>query len=103
LVLRDAAKLDNLSGPEDEFLAERSKIPRNWSFAVQSARDSVNDLFSMSGGSSIYNTSAVQRCWRDVNSSAQHVAFGWESTMLKYGKVVAGLETDDFSLPASKG
>jgi alkylation response protein AidB-like acyl-CoA dehydrogenase len=102
LVLRDAAKLDKLIGPDDEFLAERAKIPRNWSFAVQSARDSVNDLFSMAGGSSIYNTSAIQRCWRDVNSSAQHIAFGWDSAMTKYGKVVAGLDTDDFSIPPSK-
>lgn len=90
LVLSSARKLDGITDPAALTSAQRAEFPRDWAFAVQTARQAVNELFEVSGGSSIYNHSDIQRAWRDANSGAQHVAFGWDKAMVNFGRTLAG-------------
>ncbi len=73
-----------------------ARIPRDWAYAAQKARYAVNALFEAAGGSGIYNSSELQRIWRDVNSAAQHFAFTWDSAMTSYGRAVIGLQPSKF-------
>ncbi len=98
LVLADATMVDSAKEPSDVSPLERARIPRDWAYAAQKARYAVTRLFEASGGGSIYDDSAFQRIWRDVNSAAQHFAFGWDSAMTSYGRASAGLKQSTFML-----
>lgn len=104
LLLRESAsRLDNLTHDNvGDFVAKRGEIPRNWAYAVKTACALVNDLYSVAGGSSIYDGSEIQRAWRDINAASQHVAFGWDNAMTRFAKLAIGLEANDFSLPNKK-
>jgi len=89
LALQDAARLDE--APEAIDPLTRARFLRNWAFAAQTARHAVNRVFEAAGGSGIYDTSELQRIWRDVNSAAQHFAFTWDTAMNNFGRVLIGL------------
>jgi alkylation response protein AidB-like acyl-CoA dehydrogenase len=90
LVLADATRIDT-ADPTELAPLERARIPRDWAYAAQRARYAVNRIFEAAGGSGIYNSSEIQRIWRDVNSAAQHGAFGWDGAMANYGRAQLGI------------
>lgn len=100
LVLEDARRIDTATDPSDLSLADRYRIPRDWAYAAQKSRYAVTRIFEASGGSAVYTNgnSVMQRYWRDVNSGAQHLAFGWDQHMPTYGRVFAGLQPPAFTL-----
>lgn len=100
MVLEDARRIDNAETPDALTLRERFRIPRNWAYAARKSRYAVTSVFEASGGSAIYNNSnnAMQRFWRDANSGAQHMAFGWDKHMTNFGRVFAGLNPMPFTL-----
>jgi 3-hydroxy-9,10-secoandrosta-1,3,5(10)-triene-9,17-dione monooxygenase len=91
LTLADAERLDAVASAEANDNLARARVLRNWAWAAQTARHAVNLLFEASGGSGIYDSSELQRIWRDVNSAAQHFAFTWDSAMTSFGRVLIGL------------
>jgi 3-hydroxy-9,10-secoandrosta-1,3,5(10)-triene-9,17-dione monooxygenase len=97
LVIEDATRIDEAASPESIGDAARARIPRNWAYAAQTARHAVNRVFEASGGSGIYESSELQRIWRDANAAAQHFAFTWDSAMANFGRVLVGLK------PLSRG
>ncbi len=91
LTLADAERLDAVVSPDTRDPLPRARVLRNWAWAAQTARHAVNRVFEASGGSGIYDSSELQRIWRDVNSAAQHFAFTWDSAMANFGRVLIGL------------
>jgi alkylation response protein AidB-like acyl-CoA dehydrogenase len=91
LTLTDAERLDAVVSPQTNDPLARARVLRNWAWAAQTARHAVNRVFEASGGSGIYDSSELQRIWRDVNSAAQHFAFTWDSAMANFGRVLIGL------------
>jgi alkylation response protein AidB-like acyl-CoA dehydrogenase len=63
--------------------------------AVQHAQrvctEVVEWVLHTSGGSAIYDSSPLQRCWRDINAAGQHIAFGAE-TERRMARVELGVE-----------
>ena len=98
LVLEDARRVDGVDGGQMLTPLEQARIPRDWAHAAQTSRYAVTRLFECSGGSGIYDSSELQRVWRDVNSAAQHVAFTWDTTMTGFGRAMLGLAPAAFSL-----
>ncbi len=96
LVLADAREIDSATSPAQFTLADRKRWPRNWTWAVQTARNAVNSLYEVSGGTSIYDQSPIQRIWRDINSAAQHFVLTQDNAALDYARAIAGLETATF-------
>ena len=90
---RDPAEITPLLG---------AQISRNWAWGVQRARHAANRIFEASGGSAIYDGSAMQRLFRDMNSGAQHFAFTWDRAMTGYGRAAAGLKAGAFAIPKGK-
>jgi len=91
LTLADAERLDAVAAADANDTLARARVLRNWAWSAQTARHAVNRLFEASGGSGIYDSSDLQRIWRDVNSAAQHFAFTWDSAMNNFGRVLVGL------------
>lgn len=96
VVREDARRVDSAVDPRSISDLDWARIPRDWAYAAQKARYAVNALFEAAGGSGIYNSSELQRIWRDVNSAAQHFAFTWDSAMTSYGRAVIGLQPSKF-------
>ncbi|SPA49101.1 conserved exported protein of unknown function (plasmid) [Cupriavidus taiwanensis] len=96
VVREDARRVDSADDPRSISDLDWARIPRDWAYAAQKARYAVNALFEAAGGSGIYNSSELQRIWRDVNSAAQHFAFTWDSAMTGYGRAVIGLQPSKF-------
>lgn len=98
VVLEDARRVDGSEGRDSLSALEQARIPRDWAHAAQASRYAVTRLFECSGGSGIYDSSDMQRVWRDVNSAAQHVAFSWDTAMSGFGRAMLGLAPTAFSL-----
>jgi len=98
LVISDAQMIDNAQAPADISELQRAGIPRNWAWAAQKSRYAATRIFEASGGTGIYDGSTIQRIWRDVNSAAQHFAFGWDGAMSRFGRAQAGLKPSEFAL-----
>jgi len=62
-------------------------------YAIEAAATTVDAAYSLAGGSAIYETSALQRRFRDVHAATQHMLVGpatWELS----GRSLLGLEFD---------
>jgi alkylation response protein AidB-like acyl-CoA dehydrogenase len=74
---------------------DKARCRRDTSFASQMCRQAVNELFEASGGSALYESSDMQRLWRDTNASAAHHGLTWDIRGLEYGRVMMGLPATD--------
>jgi alkylation response protein AidB-like acyl-CoA dehydrogenase len=70
-------------------IAERAEVHEHTVWVGETCRDAVNDLFRLGGANSIYESSVLQRIWRDVNILNQHVYFRTQNHQLA-GSVALG-------------
>jgi alkylation response protein AidB-like acyl-CoA dehydrogenase len=70
---------------------DRVKCRRDTSFAAQLCRRAVNDLFESSGGSSLFESSDMQRLWRDANAASAHHGLMWDIRGTEFARVLMGL------------
>ncbi|MBV9579867.1 MAG: acyl-CoA dehydrogenase family protein [Chloroflexi bacterium] len=71
--------------------ADRARCRRDHAFAAQSARKAVNLLWEEAGGSSLFESTDMQRLWRDANAAAAHHGLGWDWQAITWGKIALGL------------
>ncbi len=65
--------------------------------AVNTAISVIDQMYSVMGGSSVYETSCLQRHFRDVHVASQHMMVG-EPVMELAGRVMLGLDEDALGL-----
>jgi 3-hydroxy-9,10-secoandrosta-1,3,5(10)-triene-9,17-dione monooxygenase len=97
LILRDAERVDAMRSVDDVPPRYRFQAPRDLAYVAQTCRRAVNSLIEASGGSTIYNTSEIQRIWRDINGVCGHVGFNWDATMTGAGRFELGLPASTFN------
>ncbi|HWN67742.1 MAG TPA: acyl-CoA dehydrogenase family protein [Haliangium sp.] len=61
--------------------------------AATEAASAVDLVYEAGGGSSIYATSPLQRCFRDVHTATQHVMVG-SAAATQVGRILLGVESD---------
>jgi 3-hydroxy-9,10-secoandrosta-1,3,5(10)-triene-9,17-dione monooxygenase len=103
LVLADAARVDGATDTTAPGALDTARIARNWAYAAQTSRGAVTRLFEAAGGSAVYDGSAIQRAWRDVNSAAQHFAFVWDNAMVDFGRALFDLAPSSTGPGAAAG
>ncbi|KAA8889079.1 hypothetical protein F3087_08835 [Nocardia colli] len=54
-------------------VAGRCELHQQAVWAANTCRDTVDDLFRIAGASAIYESSPIQRLWRDINVLNQHL------------------------------
>lgn len=64
--------------------AEESEIAAMATYCTESAVDSITRLMNFAGAGALFNSSALQRCFRDAHGSAQHLVVS-NSSFDKYG------------------
>jgi alkylation response protein AidB-like acyl-CoA dehydrogenase len=99
LVLASARLLDESPDPAALSALDRSRIQRNYAFAAQQCRYAVTSLFEAGGGSGIYDSSRLQRIWRDANSATAHTAFSWDEAGAGFGRNLLGIAPSRFGGP----
>jgi indole-3-acetate monooxygenase len=75
----------------------RARLRMAATHAVECSVRAVDAAWSLAGGSAIYETSPLQRRFRDVHAATQHMVIApatWELT----GRALLGLELDDAQL-----
>jgi alkylation response protein AidB-like acyl-CoA dehydrogenase len=78
---------------EDLTLDQRARLRLAATHATLAAAQVVDAMYSAGGGTSIYQSSPLQRRFRDVHAATQHVMVG-VPTYEVAGRVLLGLETD---------
>ena len=72
---------------------DRAKCRRDQAFTAQTVRRAINTLYEECGGSSLFESSPLQRYWRDVNAAAAHHGLSWDWTAVAWTKSMLGLPT----------
>lgn len=97
LVLRDASWLDELREPAALAPLDVARIHRDLAYAAQACRYATTSLFEAAGGSGIYNSSTLQRFWRDANCATAHAAFNWDGAATGFGRARLGVAPSRFA------
>jgi 3-hydroxy-9,10-secoandrosta-1,3,5(10)-triene-9,17-dione monooxygenase len=72
----------------------RAKCRRDQAFTAQTARKAVNMLYEEAGGSSLFESSDLQRFWRDTNAAAAHRGLTNDWIAVGSTKTVLGVPAD---------
>jgi 3-hydroxy-9,10-secoandrosta-1,3,5(10)-triene-9,17-dione monooxygenase len=72
----------------------RARCRRDQAFTAQTARKAVNTLYEECGGGGLYESSDLQRLWRDVNAAAAHNGLTNDWIAVGSSKTALGLEAD---------
>ena len=84
---------ESACGSGEIDLATRASLRLAATHATRSARAVVDTAYDLGGGSSLYDSSPLQRRFRDVHAATQHMLVNpatWELS----GRVLLGLPTD---------
>jgi 3-hydroxy-9,10-secoandrosta-1,3,5(10)-triene-9,17-dione monooxygenase len=76
-------------------LATRARWRRDAAFATDLCRKSVTRLFEASGAAALYDSSALQRYFRDVQAICGHAGFSMNMNGATWGRIALGLPTDN--------
>lgn len=82
---------------EKVSVEQRIAIRLACSFASDSALRIVDSMYSLGGATSIYESSALQRCFRDMHVTSQHILLGPSSWEVP-GRLLLGIPTETTTL-----
>jgi alkylation response protein AidB-like acyl-CoA dehydrogenase len=74
---------------------ERAAVASSVVHAFRAGRQVVDTVFGLAGAGALYETSPLQRCWRDLHAGSQHIAVSI-GTERAVGRVSLGLEPNTF-------
>lgn len=86
-----------LQAGRENTLAERTRMTMAVVQAIRLCTGAVDSVFHLAGGSALYETSPLQRCFRDIHAAGQHTAFSHE-TWKRVGKSLLGIEQPTFMI-----
>ncbi|HEY2775090.1 MAG TPA: acyl-CoA dehydrogenase family protein [Candidatus Binatia bacterium] len=74
-------------------VGQRAMLRLAATHSVSLSKKAVDLMYDAGGGTSIYKSSPLQRCFRDVHAASQHMMVS-SSTLEVAGRVLLGLDTD---------
>jgi 3-hydroxy-9,10-secoandrosta-1,3,5(10)-triene-9,17-dione monooxygenase len=86
-----ATRVDASADPRQFTRLDRAGLLRDYAYAAQVARAAVNSLFEGGGSRAIYDSSELQRLWRDINTACAHIGFQWDRTALAFARALLDL------------
>ena len=69
----------------------RTLLRRDFTYAMQTLRNAMDELVKISGSSGLRDDNSVQRCWRDVHAISSHVVMNWDVPAENFGRSEFGL------------
>lgn len=89
----EARQIMNADVEKMDYIGTVATVYANHAYIAQTCVDLVNTLFNISGASSIYNHSPLQRRLRDIYSFAQHASLN-DNSITRYGAYLLGEKID---------
>jgi hypothetical protein len=83
----------SMHAPGNALVEQRALLRLAACHAVTEAAAAVDLVYEAGGGSSIYATSPLQRCFRDVHTATQHIMVSPTAATLA-GRILLGIESD---------
>ena len=80
-----------LAGGAELTLEQRAKVRLSCAHATEVAKSVVQITYDIGGGTSVYESSPLQRCFRDAHAAAQHVQVQ-SGNFETVGRVLLGLD-----------
>ncbi|MFN0096664.1 MAG: acyl-CoA dehydrogenase family protein [Dehalococcoidia bacterium] len=74
--------------------AQRARIRLACAHAAMEATRAVDLAYNTGGGTSVFESNQLQRCFRDVHTATQHAMIS-DRNIITYGRVHFGLEADN--------
>jgi indole-3-acetate monooxygenase len=84
-----------VSGGRPVTTKERAAVVLSVVHAFRAGRQVVDGVFELAGAGALYDSSPLQRCWRDLHAGSQHLAVSI-GTERAAGRVALGLEANTF-------
>ena len=82
---------DRLS--QDQRMAIRLALAN----AMRVALEVVDTTFALAGGGALYDSSPLQRCWRDLHAGGNHIVFS-NNFVAQGGKALLGEPVEEWML-----
>jgi 3-hydroxy-9,10-secoandrosta-1,3,5(10)-triene-9,17-dione monooxygenase len=73
---------------------QQARYGRDLSYAAQLFMKAVDGIFYSSGGHGLFDSSPIQRAFRDVHAVNAQIGLRWENLAATYASVVLGLDGD---------
>lgn len=81
----------------DVAVDTRARLRASLVLAARTAADVTRTMYDVGGGASLYDSSPLQRCFRDAHAATQHIMVGTPVYELA-GRVLLGVDTDTSQL-----
>jgi 3-hydroxy-9,10-secoandrosta-1,3,5(10)-triene-9,17-dione monooxygenase len=76
---------------------ERARMFAQRAYITRTCAELTNQLFLDSGAMSLFETSAMQQLWRDVNAAAMHMVLSRGDALTSFGRTLMGLPGHHFA------
>jgi 3-hydroxy-9,10-secoandrosta-1,3,5(10)-triene-9,17-dione monooxygenase len=92
LLRRDASESARIvaAGGKLTYL-ERARSRRDIAYSAVLCSRAMQRILHGSGASNLYDSSPIQRAWRDVNAISTHAFMDWDAASAHYGRTSLGL------------
>ena len=91
------AAWDEVQRAERPTIARRAAIRSACTYAAEESARAVDLAYHLGGGSSVYRSNPLQRCFRDIHTATQHLMVG-RRVYETVGRVMLGLDADTTTL-----
>jgi 3-hydroxy-9,10-secoandrosta-1,3,5(10)-triene-9,17-dione monooxygenase len=98
VVFSAARRIDASNDPLGFTRVERAGLLRDYAFAAQMSRRAVNSLFDGGGSRALYDSSELQRFWRDMNTACAHAGFSWDRVVPTFARALLDLPPGRFEV-----
>jgi 3-hydroxy-9,10-secoandrosta-1,3,5(10)-triene-9,17-dione monooxygenase len=98
LLLDDAVDLLAQAAGGADSLVLRARVKSEASFASELCRRAVDRLMAAAGARSSFDSSPLQRPFRDLTMASKHQMLNLDDASLAYGRTLVGLDTRGFVL-----
>lgn len=96
LVQQNCSLLEDAMEHDPPMPAERrAQVRWNASYAAELCRRATDRLFTGAGAGASHDANALQRVFRDLNTSTHHAMLDFDATLEVQGKVLLGVEQPD--------
>ncbi|MGH8014243.1 MAG: acyl-CoA dehydrogenase family protein [Candidatus Binataceae bacterium] len=93
-VLRAAADVDHAGAGVDMDSVTRARVRGDCGYAAELAREAVEMLVSITGGTAFPDSNRIQRHWRDVGVASRQSALITATDLEIYGRALLGVESN---------
>lgn len=89
----EAAEAGRVALPDDQ----RARMFAQRAFIARTCAELTNQLFLDAGAIALFETSAMQQLWRDVNAASMHMVLGRGDALTSLGRTLMGLPGHHFA------